>query len=73
MHDAISLEALGIPTAVVVTSQFLHEAHVQRAALGMDSLDPVVIDHPLSTLTAEQIAQRVAQAADGARSVLIAG
>lgn len=73
MHDAISLEALGIPTAVVVTSQFLHEAHVQRAALGMDSLDPVVIDHPLSTLTAEQIAQRVVQAADGARSVLIAG
>ncbi len=72
MHDAVSLESLGVPTAVIVTAEFLHEAHVQRAALGMDGLDPVVIDHPLSTLTEEQIAQRIAQAVEGARAVLVA-
>lgn len=59
MHDGISLEKLGRPTVVVVTEAFLHEAHVQRAALGMEGLQPLVIKHPLSTLTDEEIGQRV--------------
>ena len=62
MHDSIELESLGIPTAVIVTTEFVHEAHVQRAALGMSTLDPVVIQHPLSSLTDEEIGQRAAQA-----------
>jgi hypothetical protein len=55
MHDGVSLEALGRPTAVVVTTEFLREAEAQRAALGMDALAPVVIPHPLSTLTDAEI------------------
>lgn len=62
MHDGYSLESLGVPTAVIVTSTFLHEARVQRAALGMTGLIPVVIEHPLSSLTDEEIGGRVAQA-----------
>ena len=62
MHDSISLESLGIPTAVIVTTEFVHEAHVQRTALGMRTLDPVVIQHPLSSLTDEEIGERAAQA-----------
>ena len=62
MHDGISLESLGVPTAVIVTTAFLHEAHVQRAALGMAGLDPMVIEHPLSSLTDEEIRGRAAQA-----------
>jgi hypothetical protein len=49
---------------VVVTSEFLHEAEVQRAALGMPDLNPVVIDHPLSTISESEIDARAAQAAD---------
>ena len=67
MHDAVSLEELGTPSAVVVTEVFLHEAHVQRAALGMEGLDPVVIAHPLSTLTEAQIEDRAREAAVQAR------
>lgn len=62
MHDGFSLEALGVPTAVIVTSTFLHEARVQRAALGMTALVPVVIEHPLSSLTGEEIRGRASQA-----------
>lgn len=69
MHDAVELEARGIPAAVVVTTEFEHESHVQRTALGMDGLNPVVITHPLSTLTPEQIASRVTEAATGARAM----
>jgi hypothetical protein len=64
MHDAVRLEAAGIPTAVIVTTEFLHEAHVQRAALGMPGLDPVVVTHPLSTLSDEQLDDRAREAVD---------
>ncbi len=54
---------MGRPTAVIVTTEFLHEAEVQRNALGMPDLVPVVIEHPLSTLTEAEIERRAQQAA----------
>jgi len=48
---------------VVVTTEFLHEANMQRDALGMPDLAAVVIYHPLSTLSDAEIAQRAEQAA----------
>jgi len=60
---------LGRPTAVVVTTEFLHEANMQRDALGMPDLAAVVIDHPLSTLSDSEIAQRAAQAAEQSAKV----
>jgi hypothetical protein len=62
MHDAVALEDKGVPTAVVITREFLNEAYVQRTALGMESLEPVVITHPLSTLSDEQIENRAREA-----------
>lgn len=62
MHDAINLESVGIPAAVVVTTVFVHEAHVQREALGMTGVEPVVITHPLSTLSDEEIRERAMEA-----------
>lgn len=69
MHDSIALESLGVPTAVIVTRTFLHEARVQRAALGMIGLAPVVIDHPLSSLTEDEIRGRAAQALEPVENV----
>jgi hypothetical protein len=48
---------------VVVTTEFVHEANMQRDALGMPDLAPVVIDHPLSTLSDAEISERADQAA----------
>ena len=70
MHDGISLESLGVPTAVIVTTEFLHEARVQREALGMTGLVPVVIQHPLSSLSDEEIRGRAAQALEQVVGVL---
>ena len=42
---------------------------MQRAALGMPDLAPVVIDHPLSTLSEAEIDARASQAAEGAAAV----
>jgi hypothetical protein len=42
----------------------VREAAIQRDALGMPNLAPVVIDHPLSTLTEAEIDGRAEQALD---------
>ncbi len=73
MHDGISLEQLGVPTAVIVTEVFLHEAHVQRAALGMEGVEPAVIPHPLSTLSDDEIAGRADAAAPQVKKILLGG
>ena len=52
-----------------MTTEFRHEAEVQRAALGMPDLTPVVIDHPLSTISDAEIDARAAQAAEQAVQV----
>jgi hypothetical protein len=52
-----------------VTTVFEHEAAVQRAALGMEALRPVVVTHPLSTLTAAQLEARAQEAAPLVRTV----
>jgi len=44
---------------------------VQRDALGMHDLTPVVIEHPLSTLTDEEIEQRAQQAAGQCVDILL--
>jgi hypothetical protein len=54
---------------VVVTTEFVHEANMQRDALGMPDLAPVVIDHPLSALSDTEIAQRAEQAVDQAVTI----
>jgi hypothetical protein len=52
-----------------VTIEFVREAEIQRAALGMPDLKPVVIDHPLSTISDAEIDARAAQAAEQAARI----
>ena len=73
MHDTVELETRGLPTAMIITTEFQLEAQVQRDALGMSALDPVVIEHPLSSLTDDEIAQRAAQALPQIQSVWLTG
>jgi len=73
MHDAVTLESKGLPTAVIVTSEFTLEAATQRDALGMTGLDAVVIRHPLSSLTAAEIGERIASAVPQIESVWLTG
>ena len=73
MRDGVELERLGLPTAVIVTREFLNESIVTRAALGMQDLEPVVVDHPLSSCTDAEIRQRAHQAVAQVRRVLLGG
>ena len=73
MHDSVMLEAKGRPTAMIATSEFVLEARTQRDALGMTGLEPVIIAHPLSSLTDEEIALRIEQAVPQVEQVWLTG
>jgi hypothetical protein len=67
VNDAVRLEQAGLPTRVILTTEFDHEARLQREARGVADLQPVVISHPISSLTLEQLDGRAAEAAPQAR------
>jgi hypothetical protein len=58
----VNLEELGIPTAMIITSEFVREARAQSSVLGIPEMGVVVIDHPLSSLSQDQIVGRAQQA-----------
>lgn len=69
IRDSIALEKLGVPSAAIITTEFVRETELTRQALGMKGLEPVVIMHPVSSITKEEIDQRVAQIKEQARQV----
>jgi hypothetical protein len=69
VRDSIALEKLGVPSAVIITTEFVRETELTRQALGMKTLEPVVIAHPVSSITSEEVAQRVAQIKEQAQQV----
>ena len=69
IHDAIELEKLGIPSAAIITTEFVRETELIRRALGMPSFEAVVIDHPVSSITQDEIAARVRQIKEQAERI----
>lgn len=69
IRDSVALERLGIPSAAIVTTEFVRETQLTRRALGMPDFEPVVIDHPVSSLTLDEITMRVVQIREQAENV----
>jgi hypothetical protein len=63
------LERLGVPSAAIITTEFVRETELTRTAVGMEGLLPVVIDHPVSSITQAEIEVRVAQVKIQAQAV----
>jgi hypothetical protein len=55
VHDGVFFEDHGIPTATVISSEFLRAARAQAQALGAGDYRPVVVPHPIQILTAEEV------------------
>jgi hypothetical protein len=69
IRDAVALERRGIPSAAIVTTEFVRETQLTRQAIGMPDFEPVVIDHPVSSITGEEIAARVRQIRERAERI----
>ena len=62
MHDAIIGERLGLPSVGIMTSNFVSAAELMARALGAEGTRFVVIDHPISSATPEDLAARARKA-----------
>ena len=69
IRDSIALEKLGVPAAAIITTEFERETELTRTALGMRGLIPVVIDHPVSSITQAEVKSRAAKVAQQAPQV----
>lgn len=59
VRDAVALEDRGLPSAPIITTEFVNETRLTRAAIGMPELRPVVINHPVSSITDDEVMERV--------------
>ena len=55
MHDGVFFEDHGIPTATVISGEFVRAASAQASALGATDYKTVVVAHPIQPLTREEV------------------
>jgi len=55
VHDGVFFEDQGLPTATVISAEFVKAAHSQAEALGAREFKPVVVPHPIQPLTREEV------------------
>jgi len=55
VHDGVFFEDHGIPTATVISSEFVNAARAQAEALGARDYRTVVVPHPIQPLTREEV------------------
>ncbi len=55
MHDGVFFEDQGLPTATVISSEFVTAARSQAEALGARDYKTVAVPHPIQPLTPEEV------------------
>ncbi|PYM29057.1 MAG: hypothetical protein DME15_20800 [Candidatus Rokuibacteriota bacterium] len=55
MHDGVFFEDQGIPTATVISTEFVRAARAQAGALGAADYQTVVVAHPIQPLTRDEV------------------
>ena len=63
MHDALEMELLGVPSVVLCTRPFVSQAHAMSRMRGDPEYGLAVIDHPIVTLSKEELLERASVAA----------
>jgi len=70
LHDAIIGERLGLPSAGIMTSNFVSAAELMARALGAEGYRFVVVEHPISSATPEMLTERARAAAADCDAIL---
>jgi hypothetical protein len=55
VHDIVDLEARGIPSAFVASTEFVVAADTQARALGFDAVARVFVPHPIQDRTDDEM------------------
>ena len=59
MHDGITLERQGIPTATIITSVFVNTAEAYTRLMGVPGFPYVVCPHPITNVGTEGLEERI--------------
>jgi len=62
LHNSTELEKLGVPSVAIVTEPFNVTAKSMAARRGFQNYRYVVVEHPLSSASPEQVKDRAAKA-----------
>jgi NifU-like domain len=73
VHDAITLERLGVPSACIVTDGFVPTGRVMADFAGLPGYPMVVIHHPIADNTDQQLSAKAEQIVQQSVEVLLSG
>ena len=73
MHDGVFFEDAGLPTATVISTEFMHAARAQARALGADDYRTITVAHPIQPLSADEVRALADTAYDAIVARLTAG
>ena len=59
MHDGITLERLGFPTATIITSVFVNTAEAYTRLMGVPGFPYIVCPHPITNVGDAGLEERV--------------
>ena len=65
------MEKLGIPTASIITHVFRNTANAMTRMIGVPDFDYIIAEHPLSSLTDDEVKARAAQLAPEVERILL--
>ena len=70
MHDAVLLEARGVPAALVVTEPFVAVAERFAPTVGAPGYPPAAVPHPISSAGDDDLRKYAATVADKVADLL---
>ena len=73
MHDGITLERMGFPTATIITSVFVNTAEAYTRLMGVPGFPYLVCPHPITNVGAEGLDERARELAPGVVRLLQEG
>ena len=71
MHDAVIADRSGVPAAGLMTTKFESAAEMMARVLGAEDYSFVVVDHPISSASVEELGWRAEVAVAKSVSILI--
>jgi hypothetical protein len=55
VHDGVFFEDQGVPTATIISSEFVRAARAQAEALGAPDYVTIAVAHPIQPLTRDEV------------------
>ena len=73
MHDGVTLEQQGLPTATIITDVFVPTARAYTRLLGVPEFPYLTCPHPITNVGPEGLEARAQELAPQVRRILLQG